>query len=235
MLLTISTTHPPATDLGYLLGKHPERTQSFDLPVGQAHVFFPEVSAARCTAALLLDIDPVGLCRRPRHEDFVLSQYTNDRPYVASSLMSVAIARVLGARPRPVEQHDGIGSGHALDRGRRVVAVDDPTLPRCDLANFLNQIIIRCRAPVFFPVHPVHLVKRQVEHRSQLAAEGRLTTARRSNDVDSLELNELFEIHAYLPRCTSNRSPESAAARAITWVLKSIQIDPSCPTAIIPP
>ncbi|MEL7168411.1 MAG: 3' terminal RNA ribose 2'-O-methyltransferase Hen1, partial [Bacteroidota bacterium] len=56
MLLTLTTTHSPATDLGYLLHKHPARVQAFDLPFGQAHVFYPEVSDARCTAALLLDV-----------------------------------------------------------------------------------------------------------------------------------------------------------------------------------
>jgi len=93
MLLTITTTRQPATDLGHLLHKHPERLQSFSLPFGQAHVFYPEASEERCTAALLLDVDPVGLIRRgvrfPR-----LDQYVNDRPYVASSFLSVAIARV---------------------------------------------------------------------------------------------------------------------------------------------
>ena len=63
MLLTITTTHRPATDLGYLLHKHPERFQSFDLSFGKAHVFYPEASAERCTACLLLDVDPVGMVR----------------------------------------------------------------------------------------------------------------------------------------------------------------------------
>ena len=63
MLLTITTTHQPATDLGYLLHKHPERVQSFSLSFGHAHVFYPEVSDERCTVALLLDIDPVHLVR----------------------------------------------------------------------------------------------------------------------------------------------------------------------------
>jgi 3' terminal RNA ribose 2'-O-methyltransferase Hen1 len=93
MLLTITTTHQPATDLGYLLQKHPARLQSFPMPFGEAHVFYPEAGEARCTAALLLDVDPVGLVRRgvrfPR-----IDQYVNDRPYVASSFMSVAIGRV---------------------------------------------------------------------------------------------------------------------------------------------
>jgi 3' terminal RNA ribose 2'-O-methyltransferase Hen1 len=111
MLLTLTLTRPPATDLGHLLHKHPERLQSFSLPFGQAHVFYPEASEERCTAALMLEVDPVGLIRRgvrfPR-----LDHYVNDRPYVASSFLSVAIARVyntaLGGRskerPELVEQ-----------------------------------------------------------------------------------------------------------------------------------
>ncbi len=65
MLLTISTTHTPATDLGYLLHKNPARVQSFTLSFGAAHVFYPQAEVERCTAALLLDVDPVGLVRRP--------------------------------------------------------------------------------------------------------------------------------------------------------------------------
>src|SRR5919106_719857 len=111
MLLKITLTPPPATDLGHLLHKHPERLQSFSLPFGQAHVFYPEASEERCTAALMLDVDPVGLIRRgvrfPR-----LDQYVNDRPYAASSFLSVAIGRVFNtalagrsqARPELVEQ-----------------------------------------------------------------------------------------------------------------------------------
>jgi len=98
MLLTITTTHQPATDLGYLLHKNPARLHSFELSFGQAHVFYPEVGADRCTAALLLDVDPVGLVRNrkgPSGEGGTLDQYVNDRPYVASSLLSVAISRVL--------------------------------------------------------------------------------------------------------------------------------------------
>src|SRR6266566_2398137 len=55
MLLTLTLTRPPATDLGYLLHKHPERVQQFSLPFGAAHVFYPEVTEERCTAALLLE------------------------------------------------------------------------------------------------------------------------------------------------------------------------------------
>ncbi|MBA4190235.1 MAG: 3' terminal RNA ribose 2'-O-methyltransferase Hen1 [Planctomycetaceae bacterium] len=96
MLLTITTTRSPATDLGWLLHKHPDRTQSFDLTFGKAHIFYPEATEERCTAALLLDVDPVGLARRDRAPE-MLAQYVNDRPYVASSFMSVAISQVLGS------------------------------------------------------------------------------------------------------------------------------------------
>jgi 3' terminal RNA ribose 2'-O-methyltransferase Hen1 len=98
MLLTITTTHQPATDLGFLLHKHPNRLQSFELSFGKAHVFYPEASEERCTACLLLDVDAVGMVRG-RHPDqaFLLSQYVNDRPYVASSFLSVAISQVLGS------------------------------------------------------------------------------------------------------------------------------------------
>ena len=99
MLLTITTTHQPATDLGFLLHKHPERLQSFDLSFGQAHVFYPEMTDDRCTACLLLDVDPVEMVRGPgrnrnRNESFLLGHYVNDRPYVASSFLSVAISQV---------------------------------------------------------------------------------------------------------------------------------------------
>ncbi len=95
MLLTITTTRAPATDLGYLLHKHPDRLQSFAVSAGAAHVFYPEATPERCTAALLLEIDPVALVRGPagqnRNSDGALGQYVNDRPYAASSMLAVAI------------------------------------------------------------------------------------------------------------------------------------------------
>jgi 3' terminal RNA ribose 2'-O-methyltransferase Hen1 len=98
VLLTLSTTRRPATDLGRLLHKHPDRAQSFPLPFGEARVFYPEAEEERCTAALLLDVDPVGLVRRGRESaGFALAEYVNDRPYVASSFMSVAMVKVFGS------------------------------------------------------------------------------------------------------------------------------------------
>src|SRR6476659_4391346 len=100
MLLTITTTHQPATDLGYLLYKNPARVHEFNLTFGRAHVFYPEVSEERCTAALLVEVDPIGLVRGrrgPAGEGRTLQQYVNDRPYVASSFLSVSMADVFGS------------------------------------------------------------------------------------------------------------------------------------------
>ncbi|HEY1135486.1 MAG TPA: 3' terminal RNA ribose 2'-O-methyltransferase Hen1 [Nocardioides sp.] len=121
MLLTVSTTHRPATDLGYLLFKHPDRVQAFEQSFGTATVFYPEATEERCTAALVLDVDPVRLVRsRPQGTpDFSLAQYVNDRPYAASSLLAVALRKVfstartgrcdarpeLAATPIPLEVH----------------------------------------------------------------------------------------------------------------------------------
>lgn len=95
MLLTITTTHVPATDLGFLLHKNPDAVRSVDLAFGTAHVFYPEASEGRCTAALLVEVDPVGLVRSGRGPG-LLQQYVNDRPYAASSFTSVALAKVFG-------------------------------------------------------------------------------------------------------------------------------------------
>lgn len=98
MLLTISTSHSPAGDLSYLLHKRPDRFQSFDMTFGKAHVFFPEACTERCRACLMLDVDAVGMVRgKNPDQNFLLGQYVNDRPYVASSFLSVAIAQIFGS------------------------------------------------------------------------------------------------------------------------------------------
>jgi 3' terminal RNA ribose 2'-O-methyltransferase Hen1 len=94
VLLTITTTARPATDLGYLLVKHPGRVQAFEQAFGTAHVFYPEAGEERCTAALLLDVDPIKLAKTRGTPDFSLGQYVNDRPYAASSLLASAMASV---------------------------------------------------------------------------------------------------------------------------------------------
>jgi SAM-dependent methyltransferase len=133
VFLTISTTgtrERPASDLGFLLHKHPDLAQAFSTSYGTAHVLYPEASDTRCTAALLLEVDPVALVRRGRGKgrggapDAALAQYVNDRPYAASSLLAVALGAVFSsamkgrckARPELVE--------HALD-----LRIEVPVLP----------------------------------------------------------------------------------------------------------
>ncbi|MEV5934035.1 3' terminal RNA ribose 2'-O-methyltransferase Hen1 [Streptomyces sp. NPDC052079] len=111
MFLTISTTgsaQRPATDLGFLLHKHPEKAQAFSTSYGRAHVLYPEADARRCTAALLLEVDAVALVRRGKGKgrggapDAALAQYVNDRPYAASSLLAVALSGVFSSAMRGV-------------------------------------------------------------------------------------------------------------------------------------
>jgi len=99
MLLSITNKKKPATDLGYLLHKNPSRCQEIGLNFGKAYVFFPEATDNKCTASLLLDIDPIGMVRGKAGSinSGPLDQYVNDRPYVASSFLSVAIAKVFGS------------------------------------------------------------------------------------------------------------------------------------------
>lgn len=99
MLLTITTTCNPATDLGFLLHKNPARVQEFMMNFGRVHVFYPEAGPERCSASMLLDIDPIDIVRGRigSTQSGLLSQYVNDRPYAASSFLSVAIAHVYGS------------------------------------------------------------------------------------------------------------------------------------------
>ena len=130
MLLTLSTTHRPATDLGYLLHKNPARAQVFELSFGKAHVFYPEASEERCTAALLLDVDPIALVRG---RGAVLTDYVNDRPYICSSFLCVAISRVFGSalggrsseRPELVGQSLPLSAGLASLRCEREALVHE--------------------------------------------------------------------------------------------------------------
>lgn len=99
MLLTLTTTHRPATDLGFLLHKNPDRVHSRDMSFGAAHLVYSEAGDERCTAALIVEVDPVGLVRGrkgPKGNEASLAQYVNDRPYAASSFLSAAITKLLG-------------------------------------------------------------------------------------------------------------------------------------------
>lgn len=108
MFLSIATTHSPATDLGFLLMKHPDRLHEVELTFGKAIVVYPEASETRCEATLVLEIDPVGLVRGRGQAEGLMSQYVNDRPYAATSFLSVALNRAFRtamtgeSRERPV-------------------------------------------------------------------------------------------------------------------------------------
>jgi 3' terminal RNA ribose 2'-O-methyltransferase Hen1 len=95
VFLQITTTHAPATDLGFLLHKNPERMHEHELAFGTGRLFFPEATAARCTAALTIDVDPVALVRGKAGGGGMYDQYVNDRPYAASSFLSVAMGRMM--------------------------------------------------------------------------------------------------------------------------------------------
>ncbi|MFT3943370.1 MAG: hypothetical protein QM705_06035 [Ancrocorticia sp.] len=97
MLFSVTSTATPATDLGYLLYKHPDRVQSFDLAFGTAAVYFPEATDECCTFVLQVDVDPIRLVRSGGQHYRSIWGYVNDRPYAAGSMLSVAIGRVLGS------------------------------------------------------------------------------------------------------------------------------------------
>lgn len=99
MLLTISTNAPYAQNLGWLLHKHPDKLQTFDIAGGKAHVFYPEANDLKCTAALLVELDSIGLVKKlnaPGNQ-LSLEHYVNDRPYVGSSFVSTAITKVFSS------------------------------------------------------------------------------------------------------------------------------------------
>jgi 3' terminal RNA ribose 2'-O-methyltransferase Hen1 len=139
MLLQLTTTHRPATDLGYLLRKNPGRPQSFDLSFGKAHVFYPEASEDRCAVALLVEVDPVGLVRNrrgPEGEGGLLDRYVNDRPYAASSFLSVAIAEVFGSAMAGTDSKDRPG----LAETALPLSVELPAVPCRGGADFLRRL-----------------------------------------------------------------------------------------------
>ncbi|WP_044205291.1 3' terminal RNA ribose 2'-O-methyltransferase Hen1 [Flammeovirga sp. OC4] len=109
MLLNITTTHQPASVLGFMLHKHPDKLQTVKLSIGKAHVFYPESSEEKTTVSLLLDIDPIDMVRGGRNlsgKGFALGQYVNDRPYVASSFMSVALSKAFSTAMNGKCSHD---------------------------------------------------------------------------------------------------------------------------------
>lgn len=98
--LTLTSADPTdysARDLGFLLHKHPDHLHERETAQGRVSIFYPEVGQDRCRAVIHLSVDPVGLVRgRSDKADGLLTQYVNDRPYAANSLLSVAMSRAIG-------------------------------------------------------------------------------------------------------------------------------------------
>ncbi|MEU1261695.1 3' terminal RNA ribose 2'-O-methyltransferase Hen1 [Streptomyces cellulosae] len=144
MFLTISTTgsaQRPATDLGHLLHKHPEKAQAFSTSYGTAHVLYPEADTGRCTAALLLEVDAVALVRRGKGKgrggapDAALTQYVNDRPYAASSLLAVALGSVFSSAMRGV-----CTARPELPDAPRPLRIEVPVLPARGGADLVRRL-----------------------------------------------------------------------------------------------
>ncbi|MER5253110.1 3' terminal RNA ribose 2'-O-methyltransferase Hen1 [Streptomyces sp. NPDC002855] len=146
MFLTISTSgtpESPATDLGFLLHKHPEKAQAFSTSYGTAHVLYPEASVERCTAALLLEVDPVALVKRGKGKgkgrggapDAALAQYVNDRPYAASSLLAVALSAVFSSAMRGVCTARPERAGQPLP-----LRIEIPALPARGGADLVHKL-----------------------------------------------------------------------------------------------
>lgn len=126
MLLTLSTDHRPATDLGYLLHKNPGRLHTLDVSFGSVQVVFPEADGDRCTAAVMLEVDSIGLVRgrQKGRRSASLFDYVSDRPYTANSFLSSALAKVFGTAMtgRSKERPDLAATPIPLEIGLPVVA-----------------------------------------------------------------------------------------------------------------
>jgi 3' terminal RNA ribose 2'-O-methyltransferase Hen1 len=182
MLLTVTTTHRPATDLGYLLYKNPGAVRTVDLWFGRVHVFYPEATDERCTVALLLEVDPIGLVRRRGRgvEPASLEPYVNDRPYAASSFVSVALAKVFGTAMtgRSAERQDLADTPIPLE-------VRIPTLP----SRGGEELLRRLFDPLGYEVSakPISLDERFPEWgQSPYFDTGLTTTARVSDTLSHL-------------------------------------------------
>lgn len=101
MQIEITLTAPEASDysardLGFLLHKHPDHLHIRETGQGKVSILFPEVSDTQTRAVLHLEVDPVALVRGKGDGGGLLTQYVNDRPFVANSMLSVAMGRAIG-------------------------------------------------------------------------------------------------------------------------------------------
>ena len=61
MIFSISTTHYPATDIGFLLHKNPDEFHKIPFNFGDVYIFYPYGSPELCMATLIVKIDPIKL------------------------------------------------------------------------------------------------------------------------------------------------------------------------------
>jgi 3' terminal RNA ribose 2'-O-methyltransferase Hen1 len=94
MCLTLTCTGEHAPDFGFLLYKHPDSVFVREISFGRVIVFYPENTPTRATAAMLAEVDAIGLVRG---RSATLEEYVNDRPYALSSLTSVAMNTAFGS------------------------------------------------------------------------------------------------------------------------------------------
>ena len=194
MLLTITSTHRPASDLSYLLHKHPDKVHEIEISTGVAHVFYPEVSATKCTVCLLLDIDPVGLVRRssgPRGNDFALEQYVNDRPYVASSFMSAAIVKAFSTAM----------NGRCKDKPELVTVPIPLEVELAAIPVRGGETVVK---ELFEPLgYTIHLQRHPVDPKFPEWGESRYFTLRLTNTVTVQQL--LSHLYILIPVCDNDK------------------------------
>jgi 3' terminal RNA ribose 2'-O-methyltransferase Hen1 len=95
--LSIATTRQSATDLGFLLYKHPDRVFRSDASRNSkmsAVGFYPEAADERCEFCLIVEVDPVERVRGASWGAGI-AQYVEPLPFLASSYMSQALSLCL--------------------------------------------------------------------------------------------------------------------------------------------
>jgi 3' terminal RNA ribose 2'-O-methyltransferase Hen1 len=112
MLITLTCYCQNAPEVGYLLAKNPQSIFQREFSRGTVWVFYPDVAEDHLTVALLCEIDPVALVRGPAALQ-TSDHYVNDRPFVSTSLTSVALRTAFSTalsgrnreRPERLDEH----------------------------------------------------------------------------------------------------------------------------------
>lgn len=167
------------TDLGYLLHKNPSRVHAREVASGQAYVFFSDDNEDRATATLILDVDPVQLVRgRSAADRGLLTQYVNDRPYAASSFLSVAINKCFAQTMAGKSKERQELAERALELEARIVPVG---------ISGEEDIIANLFEPLGYDVH-VSLFPTALDEHERRYGDVRLTGRVRISDL----LNHIY-------------------------------------------